>query len=222
MLDMIGKRKETKNIKFVKAKKYSAYMELAMDCMNENFFQEDSLVEINPYYRYHQIVKELFRNEEYMELKETLLNLIVHINFKTDCLSGMNKREFYRIFFEEACAEERFGEIVAMNWRSLNVQEKYLISNALVEMYQFGNQLAIYKCLIKKFYKGSYVYVHQYEDEEILVYTGVTKNNERIKLLSVLQNLFVPIQYNIQIYWKNHFGIIDIEETMVLDQLELY
>lgn len=219
---MIEQEKQRETLIFRKAEEYSAYMELALDCVNQKEFYEYDVVEINPYFRYHEIFKEFFTNDEYKELKQNLLDILVHINFETERLSGMTKKSFYRIFMAKACQRGELGAVVAQKWDALTTVEEQIVTNALVESYITGDVLGICKRTIHDFFSKGNVYFHHYQKEEILVYTAVIKNNIRVKKLELLIELFLPFQYDIQVYWKNHFGIIDVDETMLLDQVELY
>lgn len=222
MLSMIEQEKHRETLIFRKAAEYSAYMELALDCVNQKEFHEYDVVEINPYFRYHEIFKEFFTNEEYKELKQNLLDILIHINFETERLSGMTKRSFYQILIGEACQRGEFGVVVAQKWDVLTPAEEHIVTNALIESYTTGDVLGICKRTIHNFFPKGNVYFHHYQKEEILVYTAVVKNNTRVKKMELLIELFLPLQYEIQVYWKNHFGIIDVDETMLLDQVELY
>lgn len=222
MINMIehGKRPET--LRFTKAEEYSAYMELALDYVNQEEFHEYDVIEINPYFRYHEIFKEFFVKKEHQELKLSLLDILIHINFETERLSGMTKRAFYRVFIIEACRKGEFGTIVAQKWNVLTAGEEQIVADALIEGYITGNVLEICKRVIHDFFPKGNIYFHHFQKEEILVYTAVIKNNTRVKKLELLIELFLPIQYDIQVYWKNHFGIIGVDETMLLNQVELY
>ena len=222
MMYMLENHKRPETLTFQKADNYSAYLELALEFVNESEFQEYEQIPINPYFRYHEIFKQLFVSEEYQELKQTLLDILIHINFETDRLAGMSKSTFYRIYMIEACKAGEMGRHVAEHWSILSFKEETTLGDALVEQYITGNSLSIYKRMVHVFFPKGSVYMHQYNGKEILVYTADIKNSTGLKQIDLVNELFLPLQFKVQIYWKNHFGIIDIDETMQLDQIELY
>ena len=107
-------------------------------------------------------------------------------------------------------------------WKHLLREEKRKIAEKLLLQYKTGSSVANYKDMIVMFFEKGSVYENRYTQNELLVYTAVKKNNRKIKILEILEELFLPIQYETQIYWKNHFGIISVDETMELDRIELY
>ncbi len=70
-------------------------MELSMECMNETDIPQN--VEINPFYRYFDIFKQLFEPNlnENQETIEVCHDLAIHHLKDIDVLMGMNKREYY-------------------------------------------------------------------------------------------------------------------------------
>ena len=220
MISMMEQDKNPNTITFKKADIYSAYLELATEYVNEEDFEDYHEVEVNPYFRYHSIFQNLFLEKENLELKQTLMDILIHINFETDCLSGMNKRAFYQIFMEEACEKNCFGKNVTKRFQKLERDEKRKIADALVERYIVGNTKNLFIQQLCSFFPTVKIYFHQ--NQEILVYTAVKKNEERENKVILITKLFLPLQYGVQVYWKNHFGIIDLDETMILDEIELF
>ena len=222
MLALIQQNKNPYTLQFYKPERYSAYLELAFDCINETTIEEGQKVPVNPYYRYHEIFKEMFVNEEYEPLKQQIFDILLHMNFQVDRYAGMNKHAFYILFMEAACEKGYYGETVKNIWKHLLREEKRKIAEKLLLQYKTGSSVANYKDMIVMFFEKGSVYENRYKQNELLVYTAVKKNNRKIKILEILEELFLPIQYETQIYWKNHFGIISVDETMELDRIELY
>ena len=85
-------------IRFLAAKDYSAYMEVSHMFLNQDAFDDDCRLEVNPYYRFYDIFKELYQPEmrEFLSLRESLTNLIFHVLAGNDILSGMTREEYYK------------------------------------------------------------------------------------------------------------------------------
>ena len=75
---------EIKKINFVEAKSYSPYMELSYKDINSTIIEGD--IEVNPYYRFYEIFKDLFNinNSEEVELRETLFDILMHFLSRID------------------------------------------------------------------------------------------------------------------------------------------
>ena len=74
---------------------FSGYMELSFNELNETNVLP--VIEINPYYRYYSIFKELFEPNvtENPEIIEVVHDLAIHHLSDIDVLQGMNKREYH-------------------------------------------------------------------------------------------------------------------------------
>ena len=134
----------------------------------------------------------------------------------------MNRKEFYKKMIGQDIQEGQFGKQVKGLWKEIEEQEQEEIAMAVLKLYQLGHSVALMKEITKKIFPTCYLYHHSYRKNEILLYMGVEKDKKVIITVQLLERLFLPLNYNMKVYWKNHFGIIDIDETMYLDQIELY
>ena len=105
-----------KNLRFTVAEVYSPYMELSPE--NINTTDAGTVVEMNPYYRYYEIFRDLFQpdNEENQELRKTLFDIIVHFLVAIDLRQGMNKTEYYYRFILWDIYNGLFGPICSKKY----------------------------------------------------------------------------------------------------------
>lgn len=211
---------DSESIIFKPARVYSAYMEMATSDINQQELITDKPTEINPYYRYNRIFKNLLKPEydEYNEARELLMDFIIHQAFHTERYMGMSRLGFYKSFIDEDIKNGCFGDRCAGTYNSLGKDRQDIIALQLLNMYRNSSSISIWKEVIKCFYKESDIY--QYQDV-ILLYLGKDKSKQDLKALYMIHKLFLPIEYHVEIYTKKHFGIIGVDETMVLDELEL-
>lgn len=56
--------------------------------------------------------------------------------------------------------------------------------------------------------------------------TLIAKTDEFLPAIKVrlqfLQDMFLPIDHQVYLFWEHHFGIIGVEETMVVDEVVLF
>lgn len=210
-------------IHFKLAQRYSAYMEMSFDSINE-IIEEDMEVEINPYYRFYSIFKNMFsvEQEEDEQIKAELFDLCVHLLAKIDVNTGMNQQEFFRLFVEQDIERGVFGKRAAVCWQSFEAREKEFISNHIVFLYKLGQPIYILKNVIGYIFPNSYLYINNIEKKEILVYAGVKKKEVYENKLRFLRTVFLPLGYDMRIYWDKHLGIIGMAETMQIGQIVLY
>ncbi|SJZ97722.1 hypothetical protein [Selenihalanaerobacter shriftii] len=210
------------DITFKQASIYSAYMELSNEDIN--FKEVKNEVEINPYYRFLEIFKGLF-NPNYKkneELREVLLDIIIHFLGEIDLKQGLTKVEFYKKFIHTEIKNGCFGDKVKEGIDYFTLRETNILLDNIYKFYNTGNHIYFLRNTIKRVFKGSITYVNQESINEILVYINKEKNQENMKKLEVIQELFLPINFQIITYWEYHFGIIGIVETMGIEKISIY
>lgn len=224
LLGLEQQEKKIDSITFQVAKEYSPYMELSFEDINRVTVEEGETVEINPYYRYHEIFKNLFLkdNKQQEQMRAILFDILIHNLYEIDKYMGMNRKEFYREFVEENIKSGQLGQKISQLWKEIEKKEQIQIAMALLKLYQLGHSISLLKEITKKIFPNCYLYHHSYEANEILLYIGIKKDRKQNIKVELLEMLFLPLEYKMKVYWKHHFGIIDIEETMYLDQMELY
>lgn len=100
--------------------------------------------------------------------------------------------------------------------------EQELVLFNILRLYRTGETLYLLKDTMKRLFTNCTIYTKSEGTDEVLLYIGKEKNGiDEAKILFV-QTLFLPIGYKLEVYWKNHFGIIDVEETMQIDRIALY
>ena len=106
-----------RKIKFKKAKVCSPYMELSFHELNYTPVPDNYSVEVNEYYRFYEIFKDLFNFNlvESQELREVLFDILLHYLAELDLRMGLNKTEFYKKFLLKDISNVVFGEELAKN-----------------------------------------------------------------------------------------------------------
>ncbi len=212
----------TKDIYFHLAKIYSPYMELSPQLLNTQFVEQH--VEVNPYYRYFEIFKNLFppENTSEIELREGLLDILIHFLAEIDRMQGMNKREFFVRFILREIEAYVFGSFIRSNFNAFTKKEQEIVALNLLRLYQTGEEIYLLKDTMKRLFKRCRIYVKSEERDELLLYIGQKPTEQNQQKVQLVQDIFLPIGFHIEVFWHYHFGIIDEEDTMRLDQIALY
>jgi len=213
-----------KDVYFTHAQNYSPYMELSPLIINTKRIETEEPIEINPYYRYFEIFKELFHPDSEIseDIKDYLLDVVVHFLGKIDRMQGMNKREYFIRFLAREIEKDVFGQQMGNTFSMFDQAEQEVILFNILRLYRTGEMLYLLKDTLKRLFKNCVMYSKSEERDEILLYIGQPKTSVAEEKLQFVQTLFLPIGFHLEIYWENHFGIIDTEETMQIDQIALY
>ncbi|WP_310603875.1 hypothetical protein [Anaerosporobacter sp.] len=229
-----------KQLKFVKAKRYSPYMELSFEDLNKTVLDENEShavkgkkkrnskaiyeIEVNPYYRFYEIFRDMYSldDSEHEELKEVLFDLLIHHLSDTDAYMGMNKWEFYKGLLLDDIKNNFFGKNAYQQFLIFTeVERQYLLTRILM-LYEVGESLLLFKETIHTIFNNSAIYINRREKDEILIYLGVSKSKRYEEKLTFILDFFLPVKYEIRLYWDKHFGVIGEDKTMHVNQIVLY
>lgn len=228
--DILIKAKEEdiplKELSFKLPVVYSSYLELSADLLN--FVEIETEVEINPYYRFFTIFKDLFGPDysAQQELREVLLDILLHFLAQIDLYQGMNKTEYHKLFIQQELLAGSFGKEIKRNMSLLSCGEKNHLINNTYKFYQTGDQIFYFKKTVKQIFKKTIVYINgektRENKNEILLYLGALPNEKNKKKLALIEKLFLPINFSTITYWQYHFGILELAETMKIGATALY
>ncbi|MBU3175844.1 hypothetical protein KPL47_05625 [Clostridium estertheticum] len=207
------------NIKFVPAKVYSPYMEIAFADLNANSLPSDNTIEINAYYRFQHIFDELLNVnfDESKELIETFFDIVIHFLAEIDLTQGLCKNEYYKKFIMKDIRNGSFGYELSENINEFNKEEIDYLLSGLITLYVTGESLYLFNKIIRKTFTNNIVYISNDHNKKLLIYLAKSKTQKLKRKIDVIINLFLPINMDVTIYWDKHFGIIGIDKTMKLD-----
>lgn len=207
------------DIFFCQAKDCSPWYEQSFSCLNETQIT-DPQVEINTLYRFSSIFQELLHEQTRPQLRQYLLDSAVHILADRELLSGLSSQDFY---VQKLMLEFRSGTLGECLARICNVfthDEQRKLASLLLLQYQVGSALSIFQKAVTQFYPDCLVYQAKDEPEEILLYLGLPSSEG--PRIHALQELFLPMRYQLRVFWEHHFGVIGVDATMHTGNIELY
>jgi hypothetical protein len=211
-----------RDLYFAPAQVYSPYMELSNEILNTKTV--DTWIEMNPYYRFFEIFRDLFdiNNQEHMELRHTLFDILIHFLTDMDLWQGMNRREFYIKFMLMDLEAGIFGMDVAHKMKLLDKGEQEVFASNILSLYETGEAVYLLKDTMRKMFKHSTIYANCEEKDELLFYVGQVETDTARAKLELIKQIFLPVRFHTETYWEEHFGIVDVEETMRVDRIAIY
>jgi len=211
------------DIRFRAASNYSAYMEVSEPCLNQNKVEKGSVIEVNPYYRFYEIFKDMLHPDmtEFPQLRENLTNLIFHQLAENDQLSGMTREEYHKKLLYRDFEQGVFGKKAKEAMQLFQKEEQEILLSGLLRQYETGSSLDLFTDIIKGLISNHIVYHSNQNSYEILIYVGQKKGKTIVEKLNFLIHMFAEVTYDIEIYYEYHFGILGMEETMVIDEITM-
>lgn len=213
---------EWEDLQYRQAKEYSPYMEVSFYDIN-TVSVEQTVIEVNPFYRFYRIFEGLL-NLNYAgceQTKDIFLDVVFHYLARTDLRMGMSRQEYYLLLLEKELEEGRFGTGAARAVCLFSARERKYIILALLDVIRSGNRQAVFRRLFGLLYPASIVYTNNDKANELFIYVGRTETEEEKERVSFLLNTFLPVGVRTEIFYMEHFGILDEEGTMLLDQILL-
>lgn len=210
------------SIHFYEGKPFSGYMELSFPHLNEtDIFTE---VEINPYYRYYAIFKNLLDPclEENDEIIQVILDLSIHHLLDIDLHMGMSRKEYYIEFLLNDMKKGYLGNYVQEKLNLFTISEQKIITNNFIKLYDTGEVIFLLKDTVSRIFIDAYIFCNAEEKDEITFYLRTPRTKEKEEKLIFLQYLFLPFQYEVIICWENIFGLIGIDDFMKLGEIMNY
>ncbi|AGF55350.1 hypothetical protein B0P06_000562 [Clostridium saccharoperbutylacetonicum] len=209
------------DIKFIPAEIYSPYIEVALEHLNSVSLPEDKVIEVNQYYRFYEVFKDLFNInvQESREFREVLLDILLHYLGELDLKQGLNKTEIYKRFLYKDILNEVYGEKLAKDIRSFDNKERDVLLNGFVTLYKTGTSIQLLKKIIKEIFKNSIVYLNKDKPKSIYIYLDEVKEKKLENKIEVVLETFLPINMEPFIFWDKHFGIIGLDYTMRINEI---
>lgn len=219
----ILEKKNLSEIKYIVSKQLSPYVELNEEDIN--FFDSNKEIEINPYIRFNSIFQDLLLPTleiDYERYRKIIFNIVVHILGYLDLQDGLNKRVIINRILIREIEMGYLGEKTRKNFKIFSRVEKLKIADSIYDMYRYSNSLKVFEDAVKKIFYDSIIYNNKFSDNRVVIYIYAEKTKENKLKIEFLKTIFLPIGLKIKVYWKYHFGVIGVKETMKIEELAIY
>lgn len=200
----------------------SPYLEVSFCDLNTQTV-EQTVVEVNPFYRFFDIFSGVLdiNQKEYEKTKEIFVDAVFHYLALTDLRMGMSRKDYYFKFLVKELESGQFGRKAKAAIQLFSSYEKKYIVLALMDVVSSRNYREIFKWLFQEIYQDSIIYKSMDCANELYIYVGSAETQEERKRVQFLLDTFLPIGVRTEVFYLEHFGILEIEETMILDKVLL-
>lgn len=214
---------ERDELNFVEAVNPSPYIEVSMIDLNLTE-PENNKIEINPLYRFEDIFGRLFdRNVSGMaKTKALFFDVCMHYIVQLDLREGLTKEDYYCKVIEEDIRKGRYGTATRTHFDLFEKKEQKVILHFYLRLLKSGNYLEEFRSVMRLLYSNCFIYENNETAHELLVYLGVTKTEREQERAAFLVELFLPMQEKVYLFYEHHFGIIGVDETMIIDEMVIF
>lgn len=210
-------------VRYVPVRDGSPYTEVVLETINSRFI-EGNEVGINPLYRFAQEFAAIFdvNLKGYEKTRELFFDITVQYIIQLDLRQGLSKQEYALRFLLSDLLEGVCGSQAALIVEHFEKDKLRRLLRLILKLYQCGSSIYLFKEVMRCMYPDSLVYANNEAVRQVLVYVGRPETQEERERLEFLQDMFLPINYEVFLFWEHHFGITDIDETMILDEMVIF
>lgn len=216
LLEANNKKIDESSIVFKPAQIYSPYMEVALENLNSPLLSEGKEIEVNYWYRFHDIFKDLFPVDDIdnMELREVFFDIVMHYLGDLDLQKGLNKKYFCRELIYKDIKNGELGIDIRDSIDLLNNNELEYFLDGIINQYNCGTSIQNFEYVLRAIYKNNIVYKSIHKVKDIYIYLDTPYSEDEERKIYMIINTFLPINMKTFIFWDKHFGIMGVESTM--------
>ena len=85
-----------------------------------------------------------------------------------------------------------------------------------------GSSVNSFCHIMKQIFDGCIIYQSRAHPQKLFVFIAKERDEQLQKQWRLIRETFLPIDIDVKIFWKNHFGILDFYETMKLDAIAIF
>ncbi|MCC8024657.1 MAG: hypothetical protein LIP16_05045 [Clostridium sp.] len=210
-------------IRYIPVQKGSPYTEITFETINSSILEQNH-IEINPLYRFSGLFSDIFDINlvGYETARKLFFDITMQYLVHLDLRQGLSRQEYALRFLLKDLLEGVCGSQAAGVIRQFEAGKLRRLLRLILKLYQCGSSIYLFKEVMRCMYPDSLVYASNEDVRRVLAYIGVKETTMEKERLEFLQDMFLPINYKVHLFWEHHFGIIDVDETMELDEMVLF
>lgn len=155
--------------------------------------------------------------------KKNVENNAINYLKELDFISGTTVIDVICEKISEDIKSEVLGAKLKKYFLSLNREEQQYTS-LLIYNCRVNNVNCIknFKLGIKYFFSDSLIYREREQKNKIVIYINKHKTKENIAKVKILELLFLELGLKLKVFWKNHFGVVSVDETVKINEVAVF
>ena len=127
---------------------------------------------------------------------------------------------------------EKISEDIKKGILGISLKKYFLLLNSEEQQYIalliYNEKINNVNCMknfrlgIKYFFIDSLIYRQRSEKNKIIVYINKPKNRSTIAKVKTLELLFLELGMELKVFWQNHFGVVNVDETVKIDEIAVF
>lgn len=219
---------ESQKLFFKPAENFSPYIEQSFKSINQRHVDNIN-VEINPLYRFSAIFEYILHPDVidliFEDQKQFILfyfDFISHILSEIDLCHGMTRREFYIRRIRRELLDGIHGKVAREGMENLSREQQISIADELLRVFETGSSVKSFCNIMKQIFEGCIIYQDIKHPQKIYAYIGQERDERLQKQWQLIRETFLPLDMEVREFWANHFGILEIDETLKINSIALF
>lgn len=127
---------------------------------------------------------------------------------------------------------EKISEDIKKGILGISLKKYFLLLNSEEQQYIalliYNEKINNVNCMknfrlgIKYFFIDSLIYRQRSEKNKIIIYINKPKNRSNIAKIKTLELLFLELGMELKVFWQNHFGVVNVDETVKIDEIAVF
>ncbi|MBR3747418.1 MAG: hypothetical protein IKN27_10725 [Selenomonadaceae bacterium] len=219
---------ESMKLFFKPAKNFCPYCEQSFKIINQRRVEETE-VEINPLARFSNIFEYLlhpdclnliYKNQQ--QFTAYFFDLLTHFLAEIDLCHGMTRREFYVRQIRRELLSGVFGDVAREGMEQLKREKQFAVADELLRVMEVGSSVRSFCHIMKQIFEDCIIYQGRAHPQRIYVYIGQRQTEQLEKQWQLIRETFLAFDFEVRVFWDKHFGIIDVTETMRVDNIAIF
>ncbi len=213
---------------FKQAEEYSPYFEQSFSCVNETKVTSP-VIESNLLYRFADIFQDILMQEDSGLTKEEqsqfgvyLIDAALHVILYADLRHGLTRREIYIREIEKELLEGIFFSGLSKDFSRIEREKRNRLASLALAQMEMGSSPFLFRRALLVLYPNALLYQIKKEEKTLLLYIEKKENETEKGKLRFVKEMFLPVGYDLRVFWRYHFGIIGVEGAMQMDEIALY
>lgn len=207
---------------FCQSDQVSPWYEQSFTSLNQKEI-DSKIIEINALCRFSGIFNNILHKEleGYEEYRKYIYDVFIHFLAELDLNSHLTRDDFYLSRLQNEIIDGVCGEKYGITIARMNFYDRKNLIDLLYHEMHTTATLTIFRNAIRMIYTDALLYQLKDKPNELILYVGMKKLKEEQKVNFII-DMFLPLGFDIRIFWENHFGVMSVDATMELDEIELF
>ena len=219
---------ESRQLFFKPAESFSPYIEQSFSTINQQHVERNE-IEINPLMRFSAIFEYVLHPDvldpvfaDQREFIRFYFDALIHILAEIDLCHGMTKREFYVRRLRRELSDGVFGETAREGMELLKREAQSAVADELLRVMEVGSSVESFCHIMKQIFKGCIIYRSRAHPNKLYVYLDRERDDRFEKQWRFIRDTFLPFDVEVKEFWSKHFGILDVDVTMRLNEIAIF